>query len=295
MFRRSLLVALTKFPTLFQIVSVTRFAPSPTGLLHLGHAYAALVARKEASTGGYLLRFEDIDHTRVRPEYYTAAREDLIWLGLEPDRETAPQLERSRRHQAVLDRLRSLDAVYPCYCTRREVEAEISSMASAPQGPEGPLYPGTCRNLAADRIASFEAEGRQPAWRLNAGQVSRITGPLGFCDRRHGRIDVNPELLGDLVLARKDIGTSYHLAVVADDADDGITLVTRGEDLLPATHVHRLLQKLLELPEPDYLHHPLITDEHGRRLAKRDDSRSIRHYREQGLDPGEVLALLPAH
>lgn len=288
-----MLVALTKFPTLCQIVSITRFAPSPTGFLHLGHAYAALVAREMATAGGYLLRFEDIDHTRVRPDYYAAARRDLDWLGLAPDRETDAQLGRSDRHQAVLDQLRSLGAVYPCYCTRKEVEAEIASMTTAPHGPEGPLYPGTCRRLDPGQLATFEEMGRQPAWRLDADRVARLTGPLTFRDRRHGEIEVNPGLLGDLVLARKDIGTSYHLAVVADDADDGITLVTRGEDLLPATHVHRMLQKLLELPEPEYLHHPLITDEFGRRLAKRDDARSIRHYRDQGLQPDEVLAMLP--
>ena len=274
-------------------MSTTRFAPSPTGPLHLGHAYAALVARASAAAGRYLLRFEDIDHTRIRPEYYDFARDDLAWLGLGPDRETPPQLERAARHREFLDRLRALGVLYPCYCTRREVAAEIAAMRSAPQGPEGPLYPGTCRGLDAGRQAGLEAEGRQPAWRLDAARAASVVGPLAFHDRRHGRSDVDPGLLGDLVLGRKDIGTSYHLAVVIDDADDGATRVTRGEDLLPATHGHRTLQALLDLPEPDYLHHRLVTDESGRRLAKRDDARAIRHFREEGHTPADVLAMLP--
>lgn len=274
-------------------MSTTRFAPSPTGLLHLGHAFAARVAREHASAGGYLLRFEDIDHTRVRPEFYAAARADLGWLGLAPDRETPPQLGRAARHREVLDRLRALGVVYPCFCSRREVEAEIAAMRSAPHGPEGPLYPGSCRRLEPAARQRRLAAGHQPAWRLDAARAVEITGPLAFHDLRHGLIEVDPGLLGDLILARRDIGSSYHLAVVTDDADDGITRVTRGEDLLPATHVHRLLQRLLDFPEPEYLHHPLITDENGRRLAKRDDARSIRHFREAGLAPAEVLAMLP--
>lgn len=274
-------------------MNTTRFAPSPTGLLHLGHAYAARIARDHAAPGRHLLRFEDIDHTRVRAEYYEAAREDLAWLGLGADRETPPQLERSARHREILDRLRELGVVYPCYCTRREVEAEIAAMRSAPHGPEGALYPGTCRGVDPAAHHRHEAAGRHPAWRLDAARAAGIAGPLAFHDRRHGRIEVDPGLLGDLVLARRDIGTSYHLAVVTDDADDGITLVTRGEDLLPATHVHRLLQALLGFPQPEYLHHRLVTDENGRRLAKRDDARSIRQFREQGLSPAEVLAVLP--
>lgn len=273
-------------------MNTTRFAPSPTGPLHLGHAYAALVARECASPGHYLLRFEDIDHTRVRPEYYESAREDLEWLGLAADRETPAQLGRSDRHQEALARLRDLGAVYPCFCTRREVAAEIEAMTAAPHGPEGPLYPGTCRNLSQAQREGFEATGRRPAWRLDAARATAMVGPLEFHDRRHGGIEVDPTLLGDLVLARKDIGTSYHLAVVTDDADDGVSLVTRGEDLLPATHVHRLLQALLGLPRPEYLHHRLITDESGRRLAKRDDSRAIRTFRDTGRSPEDVLAML---
>ncbi|BCX49395.1 tRNA glutamyl-Q(34) synthetase GluQRS [Haloferula helveola] len=278
-------------------MTVTRFAPSPTGLLHLGHAYAAGVAKHCArrESGEFLLRFEDIDHTRVRDDYYESGRQDLEWLGLGCDRETPRQLDRSARHAEALDALRELGVIYPCFCTRREVEAELAGMAAAPQGPEGPLYPGTCRRLSeAERNERLEAEA-QPAWRLDAVAAAARVGPLDFSDRVHGKIQVDPQLLGDVVLGRKDIGTSYHVAVVIDDADDAITLVTRGEDLLPSTHVHRVLQALLDLPQPEYLHHILVTDESGRRLAKRDDARSIRHYRESGLSPAEVLALLPPY
>ena len=275
--------------------AVTRFAPSPTGLLHLGHVYAAKIARDLAvSHGGrFLLRFEDIDHTRVRPEYYGGIEEDLRWLGLAWEEPALRQSSRTDSYDAALDDLKDLGAVYPCFCTRRDIEEEIARMTSAPQGPEGALYPGSCRRLSIDdRRAKLEA-GIQPAWRLDAGRAAEITGPLGFHDLRHGPLDVEPGLLGDVVLARKDIGTSYHLAVVVDDAFQGITHVTRGEDLLPSTHVHRLLQVLLKLPEPGYLHHGLVKDDGGVRLAKRHDALSIRSLREAGRSPCEVLSLLP--
>lgn len=275
--------------------AITRFAPSPTGLLHLGHVYAATIARDLAMSGGarFLLRFEDIDHTRVRPEYYGWIEEDLRWLGLEWEEPALRQSSRTVFYESALDRLKSLGAVYPCFCTRRDIEEEIARMTSAPQGPEGALYPGICRKLSADERAAKLEVGTQPAWRLDAVRASELTGPLGFHDLRHGPVNVEPGLLGDVVLARKDIGTSYHLAVVVDDAFQGITHVTRGEDLLPSTHVHRLLQVLLELPEPIYLHHRLVTDENGVRLAKRHDALSIRSLREAGRSPGEILALLP--
>ncbi len=274
---------------------VTRFAPSPTGPLHLGHAYAAWVAAELAARHGgtYLLRFEDIDHTRVRPEYYEAAINDLAWLDI---RHTAPpwrQLDRRPVYDSTLEALKALGVLYPCFCTRREIEAELAAMASAPQGPEGPLYPGTCRHLSPREIQNRFAEKREPAWRLDATAAAARCGKLTFDDLRFGTIEVDPLLLGDAVLARRDIGTSYHLAVVTDDAAQRVTHVTRGEDLLGSTHLHRLLQKLLGFPEPTYLHHPLVTDDSGRRLAKRDNARSIRAYRESGLSPGEIHAMLP--
>lgn len=270
--------------------TVTRFAPSPTGRLHLGHAYAAKVARDLASTGGgkFLLRFEDIDHTRVRPEYYGQIEEDLRWLGLDWDGPALRQSGRTDAYADALERLRESGVVYPCFCTRREIEEEIARMVSAPHGPEGALYPGTCRKLSADEREARLCSGDQPAWRLDATMAVEMTGRLTFTDLRHGLQTVQPGLLGDVVLARKDIGTSYHLAVVVDDAFQQITHVTRGEDLLPSTHVHRLLQELLGFPEPAYLHHALVTDEHGVRLAKRHDALSVAALRESGFSPQGV-------
>lgn len=275
--------------------AVTRFAPSPTGLLHLGHSYAAKVAHDlahSADGGRFLLRFEDIDHTRVRPEYYGQIEEDLHWLGLNWDGPALRQSDRAPAYAAALTRLQEMDAVYPCFCTRREIEEEIARMVSAPHGPEGALYPGLCRGIPAEESAARIAAGEQPAWRLDARRAADTTGALSFTDLRHGRIVVDPGLLGDVVLARKDIGTSYHLAVVVDDAFQAVTHVTRGEDLLPSTHVHRVLQTLLGLPEPRYLHHRLITDSQGVRLAKRADALSIKHLRESGKMAANLLAEL---
>jgi glutamyl-Q tRNA(Asp) synthetase len=275
--------------------TVTRFAPSPTGWLHLGHAYAAKVAHDQARQkgGGFLLRFEDIDFTRVKPMFYEAIEEDLHWLGLAWDGTALRQSERTAAYASALEDLRRAGVAYPCFCTRREIEEEVARMVSAPHGPEGALYPGICRRLSEEERNARLAAGQQPAWRLDAMKAAEIAGGLSFTDSRHGRIPVNPGLLGDVVLARKDIGTSYHLAVVVDDAFQEVTLVTRGEDLLPSTHVHRLLQALLGFPEPAYLHHALVVDENGVRLAKRHDSLSIRSLREAGHSPAHVLARLP--
>lgn len=276
-------------------VPVTRFAPSPTGQLHLGHAYAAKVAHDLArrSGGRFLLRFEDIDHTRVREEFYAAIEDDLRWLGLDWDSPSLRQSDRAAAYATALERLREQGSVYPCFCTRRDIEEEIARMTGAPHGPEGALYPGTCRSHSPSEQKARLAAGAQPAWRLDATRAAAITGPLAFTDLRRGLHRVDSGLLGDVVLARKDIGTSYHLAVVLDDAFQHVTHVTRGEDLLPSTHVHRLLQTLLGLPEPVYLHHVVITDEKGVRLAKRHDSLSIRSLRDSGIKADDVLQRLP--
>lgn len=268
----------------------TRFAPSPTGLLHLGHAYAALRARELARElgGRFLLRFEDIDHTRVREEFYAAIEEDLHWLGLAWDGEPLRQIDRLPAYGEALEQLKARDVLYPCFCTRREIAEETERMTNAPHGPEGPLYPGTCRALSADERTELLAADTPHCWRLDAGAATENTGPLTFTDQLHGTHAVDPGLLGDVILARKDIATSYHLAVVVDDAYQDISLVTRGEDLLPSTHVHRLLQALLGLPEPAYHHHRLITDGQGRRLAKRDETHTLRALREAGRSPAEV-------
>ena len=267
---------------------ITRFAPSPTGLLHLGHAFAAQLAHELAreNDGQFLLRFEDIDHTRVRPEYYDAIEEDLSWLGIRWNVPPWKQLDRLDSYQKALEKLKSLGVVYPCTCTRREIEFELAHLTNAPHGPEGPLYPGTCRGKFPDHASE------NPAWRLDSQEAANLVGPLTFHDLHHGGVTVDPHLLGDVILSRKDIGTSYHLAVVCDDAAQDISHVTRGEDLLPSTHIHRLLQKLLALPEPTYLHHRLILDDKGERLAKRHDALSLRALRDSGKTPEEVLSLL---
>lgn len=273
---------------------LTRFAPSPTGLLHLGHAYAAKfaydLARQEG--GEFLLRFEDIDTTRVREDYYACIEEDLKWLGLDWSGEPVRQIDRLPLYMEALEQLKSLGVVYPCFCTRKEIQQEIEGMANAPHGPEGALYPGKCKRLSSMQCAERLASGEGHCWRLDTMLATTMAGLLSFEDQIKGTIAVDLSVLGDVILARKDIATSYHLAVVVDDAAQAITDVTRGEDLLASTHVHRALQKLLGLPEPRYHHHKLILDASGKRLAKRDDALSIRTLREQGQSPAEVLALL---
>lgn len=274
-------------------MTVTRFAPSPTGRLHLGHVLAARVAHSLARDAGgvFLLRHEDIDGPRVREEFYQGVEEDLKWLGLGWDGEALRQTSRIVAYEAALKSLRDRDLVYPCFCTRRVIQEEWARMGAAPQGPEAPVYPGTCLKLTPnERQAKLDA-GIPHAWRMDSRQAGELAGPLTFRDLRFGTIPVDPGLLGDVVLARKDIGTAYHLAVVVDDAFQEITHVTRGEDLRSSTHVHRLLQVLLGLPEPLYLHHPLMLDEDGKRLAKRNDSLAIAVLRESGLSPAEILAL----
>jgi len=268
---------------------LTRFAPSPTGLLHLGHAFAALRAWEEAqsASGTFLLRLEDIDSMRCRPNYEAAIIEDLAWLGLAWPEPVWRQAERMPVYREALDRLERLGVVYPCFCTRAELAA-----IDAPQGPEGPVYPGTCRGMFHMEREERLAAGAPYCLRLDAAKALRLTGPLTWIDLDRGVQQANPAVLGDVVLARKDIATSYHLAVTVDDAAQHITVVTRGEDLFPSTHIHRLLQTLLDLPVPVWRHHRLICDERGKRLAKRDDARSLRSFRKQGRTPDDVRAML---
>lgn len=267
---------------------LTRFAPSPTGLLHLGHAYAALRAWEEARSAGgtMLLRLEDIDGTRCREHYEAAIFEDLAWLGLTWPQPVWRQSERMAFYKAALHRLEALRVIYPCFCTRREL-----SEIDAPQGPDGPLYPGTCRGLSPQERTDRLATAAHFSLRLDTTKAARLAGSLKWTDLDRGVQPCSPALLGDVVLARKDIATSYHLAVTVDDAAQQITVVTRGDDLFASTHIHRLLQALLGLPVPVWRHHRLVCDENGRRLAKRDDARSIRAYRQAGLSPSEVLRL----
>ena len=262
---------------------VTRFAPSPTGYLHLGHAFAAITARDAGNR--FLVRIEDIDTTRVRVEFVDAIFEDLAWLGLRWDE---PVLRQSARFGAYREALARLDGLlYPCFCTRAEIAAEIAHASEAPHGPVGPLYPGTCRHLSAEERAARVASGAQYALRLDVAKAVAITEALTF--KEHGKtVAVDPLLFGDIVLARKDTPASYHLAVVVDDAFQGVTLVTRGIDLLPATHVQRLLQAILDLPAPAYAHHRLILDHTGKKFSKRDHAVTLRSLRDRGVTPEQI-------
>jgi glutamyl-Q tRNA(Asp) synthetase len=272
---------------------VTRFAPSPSGYLHLGHAYAALFAARAAERAGgrFLLRIEDIDPGRRRPAYEDAIFEDLAWLDLAWETPVWRQSERMADYGAALARLRERGLVYPCFCTRKEIREEIARAGQAPHRPEGPLYPGTCRGLGGAERRAREAQGQPFALRLDVARALDLTGPLTWIDQDRGSHHADPACLGDVVLARKDVATSYHLAVTLDDGLQGVTLVTRGEDLLPATHLHRLLQALLDLPVPRWHHHRLLSDGAGERLAKRSNALTIRTLRAAGKSPDEVRAM----
>jgi glutamyl-Q tRNA(Asp) synthetase len=268
---------------------VTRFAPSPTGYLHLGHAYSALTAWRRArqADGRFLLRLEDIDTARCRPEFAAAVLEDLAWLGIDWDGEVRVQSQHLSEYRTALDALESRDLLYPCFCTR----ADIQQAASAPHTPDGAaIYPGTCRHLSPDERQTRVAAGAPHALRLDMRRAH--TSPLTFEEAGEGTIICRPERFGDIVLARKDAPGSYHLCVTHDDAVQGVTLVTRGEDLKPATAVQRLLQHLMGWPAPLYAHHPLLADATGRRLAKRDKAATLRDLRTARHTPAEVRAMV---
>ena len=270
--------------------TVTRFAPSPTGLLHLGHAHAALFARARGRR--FLLRIEDIDATRCRPEYTDAILEDLDWLGLDWPTPVRRQSAHMAEYRAALDRLAARGLLYPCFCTRRDIAREVAAAGHAPQGPDGPLYPGTCRRLSAVARQDRIARGDAYALRLDMAAALPLAPPgLSFEEAGQGRIRCDSGQFGDVVLARKELPASYHLCVTHDDAVQGVTLVTRGQDLKPATHLHRLLQALLGWPEPAYAHHALLADAEGRRLAKRDGAPGLRALRAAGRSAAEVRAL----
>lgn len=260
------------------IETVTRFAPSPNGLLHLGHAWAAIVAHDlaRARGGRFLLRIEDIDGTRSRAELVPEILADLEWLGLAWDGPVVFQSARLASYAAAAQRLKELGLLYPCQCTRAQVAA-----AAQGSGPDGPIYPGTCRGRAVS------SEGA--AWRLDMARAMALAGPLEWVDELAGPQVADPTLFGDVVLLRKEAPASYHLAATLDDAADGITLVTRGQDLFAASHVHRLLQALLGLPVPVWHHHPLICEGDGRKLAKRRGSAALADLRRAGED-GRALA-----
>lgn len=257
---------------------VTRFAPSPNGSLHLGHAYAAIVAHDRAVDAGgrFLLRIEDIDGARSRADLADDFRADLAWLGLAFE-EVPAQATRIAQYREAAANLRAMGLLYPCRCTRAEVAA-----AATLHGPDGPVYPGTC-------LRNPPMTAADPVWRLDVEQASDLAGSLEWFDERHGRQRAQPEQLGDVVLWRRDAPASYHLAATLDDAADGVTLVTRGADLFAATHIHRLLQALLGLPEPRWHHHALLAGPDGRKLAKRRGALALADRRRAGED-GLALA-----
>jgi len=288
---------------------VERFAPSPTGLLHLGHAFSALTAFEAArkAGGSFLVRMEDIDVTRSRPEYEDAIFEDLAWLGIEWEEPVVRQVDRFDAYRVALTDLQSRGLIYPCYCSRKEINAALSAPHhdGSDVGPDGPAYPGTCRSLGEDK----NRMARDPyALRLNirkaiasvggAGIVKKLSfkelgkGPKGETKK----INLDPSYLieacGDVVLARKETPASYHLSVVLDDALQQVTHVTRGQDLFSATSIHRLLQALFGRPTPTYRHHRLIVDEAGKRLAKRDDARSLQALRRDGASVSDIRKLV---
>jgi len=277
----------------------TRFAPSPTGYLHLGHAFAALTAFDAAriAGGGFLLRIEDLDSARARTAFEDAIKADLKWLGLEWEEPVLRQSQRADAYAQAIAKLDAMGVVYPCFCTRKEIAEEVARSVEAPHqialGPEGALYPGTCRKLTKDaQRARMQSEPH--ALRLDVGKAAQMAGRLHFEERgagpngEHGAINCKPDLFGDIVLARKEMPAAYHLAVVVDDAFQGVTLVTRGNDLFAASHVQRLLQALLGLPAPAYAHHRLILDANGRKFSKRDQAVTLHSLRDAGVEPEEI-------
>jgi glutamyl-Q tRNA(Asp) synthetase len=262
----------------------SRFAPSPTGRLHLGHAWSAVLGRNTAAR--WLLRIEDLDPGRARSEFVGGIMEDLAWLGLEPDGAPIVQSQRTHLYAAALDRLRDEGLVYPCFCTR----ADIAASLTAPHGDAGSGYPGTCRALPDDPARRASTPH---SWRLDSAKaIARAGGVPGWTEQDGSIHAGTADMIGDAILARKDAPSSYHLACVVDDADSGVTLVVRGADLRPSTPVQRLLQLLLGLPEPLYLHHQLVTHYDGRRLAKRDQAPTLAAMREAGIDGSTLVAQL---
>ena len=267
-----------------QCVTATRFAPSPNGRLHIGHAYAALCAHDfaRAFAGTFQLRIEDIDGTRSRPEHITAILEDMDWLGLRYDGEVIFQSQRVQHYAAALEKLRDMGLVYRCWCTRSDI-AEALKLRPVRHGPDGPVYPGTCRGA--------EREGPH-SWRLDMAGAMQQMGPVTWTDLVAGEQSADPQEFGDVVLWRKDAPASYHLAATLDDAVDGISHVVRGKDLFAYTIIHRVLQELLDLPQPVYWHHGLLLDANGDKLAKSRLSQPLADYRAQGIDGAELVEQL---
>lgn len=279
---------------------ITRFAPSPTGWLHLGHAYSALLTAQTAAAqnGQCLLRIEDIDQGRSRPHFVEGILEDLAWLGLTWPNPVWRQSERFAFYEAALDDLRARGLVYPCWATRGEIDRAISDFPRWPRDPDGaPVYPGLYRDIPEARRKELMWEGRPYAWRLDMARATAEAGTLTFTehdkDGNAQTLPVDAARFGDVVLARKDTPTSYHLSVVVDDAAQNITHIIRGRDLRPAAHVHRLLQALLGLPAPAYTHHDLLRNPRGGKLSKQAKDMGFRAFRQAGWEASDLIARLP--
>jgi glutamyl-Q tRNA(Asp) synthetase len=276
------------------VAVVTRFAPSPTGFLHLGHVYAAWIAWDSAgrSGGRFLVRLEDIDPARCRPAFAAAVLEDLAWLGLHWHGEVRVQSAHLAAYRSALEGLRERRLLYPCFCSRAAIAREVAAAGAAPHGAEGPVYPGTCRGMSDAERSERLARGDPHAWRLDMAASLRSVDSVALRFREHGVwVAADPSPFGDVVLGRRDVPASFHLCVTHDDAKQGVTLVTRAEDLLPATHLHVLLQLLMGWPMPDYAHHRLIAAADGARLSKRTGAVAVRDLRARGVSAGEVLRM----
>lgn len=273
---------------------VVRFAPSPNGLLHMGHAYAAIIAhdyvRNHAlnSAGRFLLRIEDIDTGRSKVEFVQAIFDDLHWLGLDWDDEAIFQSDRFDSYAIAVERLKAMGMLYPCFCTRSSMRA-LHAREQPEEGPDGPIYASTCRHLTAEEVIP-RMKNEAFCWRLNVEKADKAAGQLIWHDEFRGEQTADPVALGDVVIVPKETPISYHLAVTIDDARDSITHVVRGSDLFASTHIHRLLQALLNLPTPHYVHHMILLDETGQKLSKSIESASLSVLRGNGED-GQRLAV----
>ena len=272
--------------------TITRFAPSPSGFLHLGHAYAALFAWRLAqySDGQFILRIEDLDKERRSKEFEKCIYEDLEWLGISWNKPIMRQSDRIEVYKRAINNLTEMKLLYPCFCTRKDILKEISFSNNAPHQNNnfGPIYPGICKNLENEKQNALIESGRPYALRLDITKAKHIVGDLTWYDRIRGKQIVQIDKIGDVVLARKDIASSYHLAVTIDDAEQGITLINRGNDLFESTHVHRILQALLNLETPEWQHTELLTDTNGKRLAKRENSLTLRSLRAKGVKGKDI-------
>ena len=271
-------------------MTVTRFAPSPTGKLHLGHAYSALFSEKVAreNNGVFILRIEDIDKTRCKQQYVDCILDDLNWLGVKWCDEVLIQSTRIEQYQLASKKLLSLGVLYPCFCTRKEIASNSDVANRKLHNENNSLYPGTCRNLSDEEVSEKIRKRIPYSLRLNSAKAKEKVGKVYWSDHLSGLHEVDYDVMGDVVIVRKDIGTSYHLAVTVDDDFQGVNLVTRGLDLFESTHVHRVLQSLLDLDIPEWSHHELIRDSAGKRYSKSDQSLSLEKLRESGVSAKDI-------